>query len=67
MQLKFFIENHGFKSDDQSFNNMDLNFRSDVNSGEIYRKLRETGIIDGKTVTLQLNADGAQCYEKKQV
>jgi hypothetical protein len=43
---------------------VDPNVRSDVNSGNLYRKLVEDGEINSLTITLQINADGASCFKK---
>lgn len=58
-QLEYFIEHHGL---DHTTAEMDPDCRSDVNSGGCYRKLREEGKIDDRTLTLQLNADGARFF-----
>lgn len=60
-QLIYFIEHHGLSSN--KWNNIDPNIRSDVNSGDGYRNLRERGLIDEYTITVQLNTDGAQCFQ----
>lgn len=43
---------------------VDPNERSDVNSGKLYRQLVEEGVINSRTITLQINADGASCFKK---
>lgn len=60
-QLVYFIEHHGLSMAGNW--NADPNKRGDVNTKGCYRALRETGAIDDNTVTLQLNTDGAQCFE----
>jgi hypothetical protein len=35
----------------------------DVNTGDVYRKLREEGKIDENTVTGQINLDGASAFK----
>ena len=59
-QLEYFLEHHGL---DDSVTEVDANYRSDVNSGGCYRKLREEGKIDERTITLQVNADGARFFK----
>jgi hypothetical protein len=39
------------------------NSRGDVNTGDIYRKLREEDKIDENTVTGQINLDGASAFK----
>ena len=58
-QLVHFIR-HGGLAKPQ---NEDPNYRGDVTSGGLYRKLKEGGIIDEHTITLQLNTDGAEIFE----
>ena len=43
--------------------NPDPDIRGDVNTGGCYRQLREEGLIDERTITLQLNTDGAEIFE----
>ena len=59
-QVKYFIEHHGLKD---HIEEADPNFRGDVNTGNVYRKLREDNQIDENTITLQVNLDGASCYK----
>ncbi len=59
-QLKYFIEHHGLE---EKISDTDPNYRGDVNTGDIYRKLREEGKIDENTVTRQVNLDGASCFK----
>lgn len=42
---------------------VDENFRGDITTGGCYKKMRENGMIDERTVTLQLNTDGAELFE----
>lgn len=56
-QVKYFIEHHGL---DEKILNADPNYRSDVNTGDIYRKLREE---KRNTITVQVNLDGASCFK----
>lgn len=58
-QLAFFIEHHGLTS----VWDVNQEVRNDLNSGSAYRELREKGLIDRNTVTLQINTDGAQCFQ----
>ncbi len=60
-QLLYFMKHHGLP---EVLQQVDPNIRSDVNSGTMYRKLVESGVINSFTITLQLNADGASCYRK---
>lgn len=58
-QLEQFVERHGmFSSADP-----DPNIRGDVNTGTYFREMRENGLIDDKTITLQLNCDGAPAHQ----
>lgn len=41
----------------------DPNTRSDVNLVGNYRKLREAGVINEKTITIQINTDRAQTFK----
>lgn len=59
-QVQYFIEHHGL---DDHIWNADPNYRGDVNSGNVYRKLREENKIDDNTITVQLNLDGARCFK----
>jgi hypothetical protein len=59
-QLKYFIEHHGL---DDKISDTPPNSRGDVNTGDIYRKLREEGKIDKNTVTGQINLDGASAFK----
>ncbi len=56
-QLKYFIEHHGLKQNQE----WDPNFRGDIQSGD--RKMRELGKIDNTTITVVWNTDGAQPYK----
>ena len=60
-QLLYFMEHHGLP---ELLQQVDPNIRSDVNSGTMYRKLVESGVINSFIITLQVNADGASCYRK---
>jgi hypothetical protein len=55
------MEHHGLP---ELLQQVDPNIRSDVNSGTMYRKLVESGVINSFTIILQVNADGASCYRK---
>ena len=59
-QLEYFLEHHGLKSSSEV---PDADFRSDVNSGSCFRKLQEEGKIDARTITCQLNFDGARFHK----
>lgn len=59
-QVKYFIEHHGL---DDNIRDADPNYRSDINTGDIYRKLREEKQIDENTITVQVNLDGASCFK----
>lgn len=58
-QIEHFIRHYGLPTDW----NEDPNYRGDINTGDCYRKLREDGLIDGHTITIQLNTDGAEIFE----
>lgn len=60
-QLRYFLENYGLP---EVMPEVDSNIRSDVSYGQLYRKLVEDGVINSRTITLQMNADGASCYKK---
>jgi hypothetical protein len=56
-QLKFFVENYGIRDYQE-----DPRFIGDVQSGYMYKKYLNAGFIDNRTITLQLNTDGAQIF-----
>lgn len=58
-QIAHFIRQHGLPAHKP----VDPNIRGDVNSGGCYRQLKEEGVIDDRTITLQLNTDGAEVFE----
>ncbi len=60
-QLRYFLENYGLL---EVMPEVDSNIRSDMSSGQLYRKLVEDGVINSRTITLQINADGASCFKK---
>jgi len=59
-QLKLFVERHGVNC---SAVDPDPNIRGDINTGAYFREMRASGLIDDKTITLQLNADGAPTHK----
>lgn len=59
-QLIYFVKNHGLSSPEAKNPSM----RGDVTSGSLYTQLREQGVLSDTTITLQLNADGAQSFKK---
>lgn len=59
-QISYFIEHHGISSEN---GNTNPDVRGDVNTGGCYKNLREEGLIDDHTITLQLNTDGAQGFK----
>ncbi|KAK4009278.1 hypothetical protein OUZ56_018394 [Daphnia magna] len=62
-QVRYFIEHHGLED---QMRDEDPNYRGDVNSGDMYRKLRREKMIDENTITVQLNLDGASCFKVSQ-
>lgn len=58
-QLAHFIRHNGLTQN----MSIDENFRGDITTGGCYQKMRENGMIDERTVTLQLNTDGAELFE----
>ena len=50
-QLKLFVERHGVNC---SAVDPDPNIRGDINTGAYFREMRASGLIDDKTITLQL-------------
>lgn len=61
-QLRYFLEHYGLLEIMTEVVNP--NERSDVNSGKLYRQLVEEGVINSRTITLQINGDGASCFKK---
>ena len=61
-QLAYFIEHHGLDTIN-IVQTEDLNYRSDVNTGNIYMAKRRQNGISENTITLQLNMDGANCFK----
>lgn len=61
-QLAYFIEHHGLDTTN-IVQTEDLNYRSDVNTGNIYMAKRRQNGISENTITLQLNMDGANCFK----
>ncbi len=57
-QLVYFIEHHGIKKQET-----DSNLRGDIHSGGCYEQLRDKGIVDDMTITVNWNTDGAQPYK----
>lgn len=62
MQNRLFITSKLHDKKQESLSD-DPNTRSDVNSGGNYRKLREAGVTDEKTITIKINTDGAQTFK----
>jgi len=58
-QLIHFIQHGGLSK----ARNEDPDFRGDITSGGLYQKLKDDGVIDEFTVTIQLNTDGAEIFE----
>ena len=61
-QVKFFIRHHGIKKTQQP-NHDNGNRKGDVFSGDRYKQYVKDGLIDDKTITLQINTDGAQKFK----
>ena len=57
-QLVHFIRQHGLRPGPSTAEDV----RSDVESGDYYRELRNKGLIDDNTITLQLNTDGVEKF-----
>ncbi len=58
-QLIHFIQHGGLATISEE----DPNYRGDITTGGLYRKLKIAGVIDERTVTIQLNTDGAEIFE----
>lgn len=58
-QIAYFLQHHGLRDSLRS----DPALRGDVSLGGCYLKLRNQGIIDDFTVTMQLNTDGAEGFQ----
>ena len=56
----FFINHYDLPDD---LEEQDPNYRGDVNTGGVYRKLRDEGLVTKNTITVQLNLDGAACFK----
>lgn len=61
-QIKNFIHTFYIKVEKSEIQE-DPYFRSDVQSGENYQRLRQNAIINDTTITLQINTDGAQTFK----
>ncbi len=59
-QLINFVKRHGLDTSEMDPLNT---VRGDVNTGTYYREIRENGLIDDCTITLQLNGDGAPIHK----
>ena len=59
-QIEFFINHYDLPDD---LEEQDPNYRGDVNTGGVYRKLRDEGLVTKNTITVQLNLDGAACFK----
>ena len=59
-QFKYFIERYGL---DDIAEHPDPDIRGDVNTGSYFRELRDNGLINDRTITLQLNGDGAPVHK----
>ena len=59
-QFKYFIERYGL---DDIAEHPDPDIRGDVNTGSYFRELRYNGLINDRTITLQLNGDGAPVHK----
>ncbi len=57
-QQQHFIRQHGLRSRPSTAEDV----RSDVVSGDYSRELRNKGLIDDNTITLQLNTDGVEKF-----
>ena len=59
-QVRYFIEHHGLVEPKESNENV----CGDIHLGDYYKEYKSRGLINERTITLQLNADGAQCFKK---
>jgi hypothetical protein len=59
-QFKYFIERYGL---DGFAERPDPDIRGDVNTGSYFRELRDNELINDRTITLQLNGDGAPVHK----
>ncbi len=60
-QLKFFLRHHGIKQPNESRDTDDS--KGDVFKGDRYKQYVKDGFINERTVTLQINRDGAQKFK----
>lgn len=60
-QVRFFLRHHGIKKIPQE--TLDQDRKGDVFTGDRYKQYVKDGLINERTVTMQINTDGAQKFK----